>query len=288
MFNIIILYWEPGSGGDFIQSLLLSDNQYRGVVTNFNFTDSGRISPTLDLSFKELFESNLWYFKEWSHEDCCTLADIIKAENITQFVIPTHRVDQISVLQKYFSNSVSVGITYPENMFPIVLKNWCKKVAQTDSYLGKIYNQPVHQYLKNNNVFGEFVLKEQLRFGTRLRTSVEDVFDVAISLEKLYLADLSDIHLLISDQSTVYDNVHRWLSAQGEIQQYCFTVHTNLKDAIGYNSKAVIAGKSNIKLDSFDNILIKEYFLKNTLIKNVPIFKTLKQADTFLTSELAV
>jgi hypothetical protein len=41
-------------------------------------------------------------------------------------------------------------------------------------------------------------------------------------------------------------------------------------------------------LDSFDNILIKEYFLKNTLIKNVPIFKTLKQADTFLTSELAV
>jgi hypothetical protein len=173
-------------------------------------------------------------------------------------------------------------------MFPIVLKNWCKKVAQTDPYLGKIYNQPVHQYLKNNNVFGEFVLKEQLRFGTRLRTSVEDVFDVAISLEKLYLADLSDIHLLISDQSTVYDNVHRWLSAQGEIQQYCFTVHTNLKDAIGYNSKAVIAGKSNIKLDSFDNILIKEYFLKNTLIKNVPIFKTLKQADTFLTSELAV
>ena len=288
MFNIIILYWEPGSGGDFIQSLLLSDNQYRGVVTNFNFTKSGRISPTLDLAFKESFGSNLWYFKKWSDEDCCALADIIKAENITQFVIPTHRFDQISVLKKYFSNSISVGITYPKNMFPIVLKNWCKKVAQTDPYLDKIYNQPVHQYLKNNNVFGEFVLKEQLRFGTRLRTSVEDVFDVAISLEKLYVADTSDINLLIKDQSTIHDNMHRWLAAQGEIQQYCFTVHPNLKDAIGYNSKAFRSAKSTIKLDSFDNILIKEYCSTKTLIKNVPTFKTLKQADTFLTNEFAL
>lgn len=288
MFNIIILYWEPGSGGDFVQSLLLSDNQYRGVVTNFNFTESGRIFPTLDLAFKESFGSNLWYFKEWSEEDCCTLADIIKAENITQFIIPTHRFEQIAVLKKYFSNSISVGITYPKNMFPVVLKNWCKKVAHTDPYLDKIYNQPVHQYLKNNNVFGEFVLKEQLRFGTRLRTSVEDVFDVAISLEKLYVADMSDINLLLKDQSMIHDNLRRWLSAQSPIQQYCFTVHPNLKDAIGYNSKASCPGESSIELDSFDNILIKEYCSTNTLIKNVPIFKTLKQADTFLTNELVL
>lgn len=288
MFNIIILYWEPGSGGDFVQSLLLSDNQYRGVVTNFNFTDVGRISPTLDLLFKEPFGPNLWYFKKWSDEDCDALSTIIEEENITQFVIPTHRFDQISVLKKYFSNSISVGITYPENMFPIVLKNWCKKVAQADPYLDKIYNQPIHQYLKNNNVFGEFVLKEQLKFGTRLRTSVEDIFDIAISLEKLYVGDMSDINLLIKEQPKIHNNIQRWLSAQGAIQQYCFTVHPKLKDAIGYNSKAVLPGKSTIKLDRFDNILIKEYCLANTLIKNVPIFKTLKQADSFLTNELVL
>lgn len=288
MFNIVILYWEPGSGGDFIQSLLLSNNQYRGVVTNFNFTESGRISPTLDLAFKESFGSNLWYFKKWSDEDCFKLSNIIEAENITEFVIPTHRFDQIAVLKKYFSNSISVGITYPKNMFPIVLKNWCKKVAQTDPYLDKIYNQPVHQYLKNNNVFGEFVLKEQLRFGTRLRKSVEDAFDVAISLEKLYISDTSDINLLISDQTTIPSNLHRWLSAQSPIQQYCFTAHPNLKEALGYNSKAVCPSESTIQLDSFDNVLIKEYCLANTLIKNVPIFKTLNQADTFLTNELVI
>jgi hypothetical protein len=284
MSDILILYWEPGSGGDFIQSLLLNDStRYAGVITQFTSNSLGREVPLINPQFKEMFNhlTNQWYCREWTNNDCVVLLDAIKNHTAKTFVIPTHRIDQVWFLKEQFFNSTTVGITYPKNVFPIVLKNWCKKVAQHDVCLDKIYDQPIHQHLKKNKVFGEFVLREQLRFGYNIRPFVDDCFDMEISLEDLYIANATMLESLVDDLSVVSSKMQQWLSFQSLIPQGYCEVNPILKNSLGYNSKATTVNKLDPALDLYDNILIKEFCLSNTLINNVPTFKTLGEADCF-------
>jgi len=284
MPNILIFYWEPGSGGDFIQSVLLNDSiRYTGVITQFTSTNLGRVVPSINPQFKEMFNhsTNQWYCREWTNDDCVVLLDTIKNHTAKTFVIPTHRIDQVWFLKEQLVNSTTVGITYPKNMFPIVLKNWCKKVAQHDVYLDKIYNQPMHQHLKKNKVFGEFVLKEQLRFGFHIRPFVDDCFDIELSLEDLYIANATVLESLVDDLSVVLDKMQQWLSFQSFILQGHYRVNSILKNSLGYNSKATTVNKLDPELDLYDNILIKEFCSSNTLINDLPTFKTLSEADCF-------
>jgi hypothetical protein len=99
MKNFIVLYWEPGSCGDFVQSLLLSDTQnYSGIVERFECTDQGRISPTINKVFRQLdHEQHSWYHRMWSEKDCMYLQQHVGQG--TQFIIPTHSLDQVQELQ---------------------------------------------------------------------------------------------------------------------------------------------------------------------------------------------
>ena len=262
MPNILIFYWEPGSGGDFIQSVLLNDSmRYDGVITQFASTNSGRVIPSINPQFKEMFNhsTNQWYCRTWTSNDCGVLLDTIKNHTAKTFVIPTHQIDQVGFLKEQFFNSTTVGITYPKNMFPIVLKNWCKKVAQNDVYLDKIYNQPIHQHLKKNKVFGEFVLKEQLRFGYNIRPFVDDRYDIELSLEDLYVANATVFEPLVDDLSMVHAKMQQWLSFQSLVPQGHSGVNSILKNSLGYNSKATTVNELDPELDLYDNILIKEF-----------------------------
>lgn len=284
MPKILILYWEPGSGGDFIQSILLNDSaRYNGVVTQFTSTDSGRMVPAIKPQFKEMFThlANQWYWRQWSNNDCDVLLDIIKNQPADTFVIPTHRIDQVWFLKEQFSNSMLAGVTYSKSMFPTVLKNWCKKVVQNDVYLDKIYNKQIHQHLKKNNVFGEFVLKEQLKFGCNIRPFVDDRFDIELSLEDLYISNTNTLESLVDDLSWVSNRMQQWLSFQSLIPQCYCAVNLILKNSLGYNSKATKVSVMDPELDLFDNILIKEFCLSNNLTKDIPNFKTLGAADCF-------
>jgi hypothetical protein len=50
--KIIIFYWEPGSCGDFVNSLLLSQSyEYQSVIENFVYTEQGRLQPKLSKFF---------------------------------------------------------------------------------------------------------------------------------------------------------------------------------------------------------------------------------------------
>ena len=284
MPNILILYWQPGSGGDFIQSMLLNDSiRYNGVIGQFTWAESGQVTTTVKPQFKKIFdhEPGKWYSREWSTDDCDVLLDIIKNQTADTFVIPTHRIDQVWFLKEQFSNSMSAGVTYSKSMFPTVLKNWCKKVVPNDMYLDKIYNKPIHQHLKKNNVFGEFVLKEQLKFGCNVRTFVDDRFDIELSLEDLYIANTTMFESLVNDLDVVLDKIQQWLSLQSLIpQRYC-PVNLILKNSLGYNSKATKVSEVGLELDLFDNILIKEFCLSNNLTKDIPAFKTLGSANCF-------
>lgn len=263
MSNIIILYWQPGSCGDFVQSELLADtDNYSGVVNNFVVTGSGRTLPKIDLFFKQEFDHlpEQWYNRSWSTADCELLHNYVNTLKCKNFIIPTHRIDQLSILQKSIPSSKTMGITYPKNMFPLVLKNWCKKVAPADIQINKIYNQPVHQLMKNKNTFGEFVLTEQLRHGTGVRSEVNSVFDINLSLEDLFCRDSLD-----------------WLATQNRLHQYHCDLHPVLQQALGYNSKATLPTPEDLPLDTFDNILIRNYCSK----VQVPVFKFLSEANAF-------
>jgi hypothetical protein len=263
MSNIIILCWQPGSCGDFVQSKLLADtDNYSGVVENFVVTDNGRTLPKIDSFFKQVFDHppEQWYNRSWSTADCELLYNYINTLRCKNFIIPTHRFDQLAILQKSIPGSKTMGITYPENMFPLVLKNWCKKVVPPDTQINEIYNKPLHQLMKNKNTFGEFILMEQLRYGTDVRPEVGSVFDINLSLEDLFCGDSSD-----------------WLATQNRLHQYRCDLHPVLQQALGYNSKATLPNPEDLPLDTFDNILIRNYC---TDIQ-VPVFKFLSEANFF-------
>jgi hypothetical protein len=263
MSNIIILCWQPGSCGDFVQRELLSDtDNYSGVVKNFIVTDNGRTLPKIDLFFKQAFEHppEQWYNRSWSTADCELLYNYVNTLKCKNFIIPTHRFDQLPILQKSIPGSKTMGITYPKNMFPLVLKNWCKKVAPQDTQINKIYNQPIHKLMKNKNTFGEFVLIEQLRHGTNIQPAVNSMFDINLSLEDLFCRDGL-----------------KWLDTQNQLHQYQCDLQPTLKQALGYNSKATLPAAEDLLLDTFDNILIKEHCSE----VKVPVFKFLSEANAF-------
>lgn len=286
MTKILILFWEPGSCGDFIQSALLSDSiRYSGVVDFFTLDNNGRSMPKVKSIFLEKFDHvpKQWYARTWSQTDFDILKNILESENSEYFVLPTHRLEEVEKFKNNFTNAVSVGITYPKNMFPIVLKNWCQKVAPVDLNINKIYNQPIHDYFRNNNVFGEFILSESLSFGSNIRDSVLNLFDINISLEQIYVSDTSTIRDLVIDKTLFDSKFEQWLKLQGNIQKYNYPIDSRLKEALGYNSKASNLGSLDLKLDKFDNILIKKYFLKNYTNQQIPMFQTLDEANNFFT-----
>lgn len=280
MAKIVIFYWEPGSSGDFVVSSLLSNSEeYQGITEKFSLTTTGRILPTASTFLTENFacDEGMWYQKTWTVDDCQMISTYANNLDCNFFVIPTHRFEQVDVLKSIFANSITLGITYSNNMFPLVLKNWCKKVAPTDSIISEIYNKPLHQYLKNKGGFGEFVMSEQLKYKTNTRAHVSDQFDLSISLEDLYKGDLFSVTMLLHNSNHVSQLYQRWIEKQSIIHRFQYNIPLVLKEALGYNSKAPYSADLNIPLDMFDNILIKHH----CTIQNIPYFGTLQQAADF-------
>lgn len=280
MGNISILYWEPGSGGDFVHNLLLTQsNEYYGVIEKFNIDDHGRVIPIVSSFFKETFnhDSYEWYLRLWTVDNIKMLSNLTECNPERTFVLPTHCFEQLSFLKSQIPGVKTIGITYPSNMFLLVLKNWCKKVVPTDKKLAEIYNQPLHQYLRSKNVFGEYVLSEQLKFGLKIRTTIDDLFNTAICLERLYAGDLSILRTLFQNSDHLDHMFNVWIQKQSIIHRYHNQLPDSLKLSLGYNSVATKQGNLDVDLDVFDNILIN-HFNHLTPPKN---FKTLQQAADF-------
>jgi hypothetical protein len=284
MNKFIVLYWSPGSGGDLVQQLLLSHpKKFQGVVDSFRNSDTGRIVSSIKIEFENNFSHmcDHWYLREWTNADCRKILDITKSLDCETFVIPTHRQDQVDFLMANLENCQSVGITYSINMFQCVLKNWCKKVKAIDDQRENS-NKPEPQYFKNKRVFGEYMLLYYLKFGTigaNIEKSVENKFDISISLENLYNNDLSDFQNLV-DIDFVTQNLYKsWLVKQNSLYKKRYSIVEELEQSLGFNSKSEKTDDLEISLDAFDNILIRHYFSKSC-----PYFDTLDQANIFFKS----
>jgi hypothetical protein len=284
--KIIIFYWERGSCGDFVNSLLMSKPlEYQSIIENFVLTEQGRVATRLLSFFVQNFDHvpGQWRARTWSVRDCEILSQYVDILDCNTFVIPTHRLDQIEFLQSQFSNSITMGITYPKNMFPLVLKNWCKKTIPTDTAIQKFYNQPMHRYLQDKNMFGELILSEQLKFGNEFEPCVDKKFDISICLEDLYNNNLSVLESFFQDPGHVESHYNSWIHYQNYIHRYQYNLPSILHQALGYNSKSNRPGNTDCNLDTFDNILITHYCKTHTLLTHIPRFNTLQQALTFFT-----
>ena len=284
MAKIIIFYWERGSCGDFVNSLLMSKPlEYQSVIENFVLTEQGRVNPNLLSFFVQNFDHvpGQWRARTWSVRDCEILSQYVDTLDCNAFVIPTHRLDQIEFLQSQFSNSITMGITYPKNMFPLVLKNWCKKTIPTDNTIQELYNQPMHKYLQSKNMFGELILSEQLKFGNEFEPCVDKKFDISICLEDLYNSNLSVLESFFQDSEHVESCYNNWIQHQNYIHRYQYNIPSTLKQALGYNSKSTRPGSLTCNLDIFDNILITHYCTTHTSLTHIPKFRTLQQASDF-------
>jgi hypothetical protein len=280
MTNIIIFYWEPGSGGDFINSLFLArPNEYKSTLEEISISSQGRAVPVISQFFINQFDhvANQWYLRTWTVGDCDLIKQYTNNSNHEHFVIPTHRLDQVNFLQSQFNNCRTLGITYPVNMFPLVLKNWCKKVAPFDKSVCEIYNKTLHRYLRSKNSFGELVLRDQLKYSTSIKPCVNTHFDVEICLEDLYNRSLITVKSLFNDHSHVDQQFDQWIQKQNILHRYRYPVPVVLDQALGYNSKASQSNDLDVKLDIFDNILIKHHCVD----KDMPNFETLQQAANF-------
>jgi len=281
MTKFVVLYWEPGSCGDFVQQCLLYNKQYHGIIDNFVKDDMGRIRPgSVNQYFKDNFnvENNLWYEIDWNTNNVEKLFQYVQHQNIKEFLIPTHHYPQVINLKNQIPEILSVGMVYPKNMFPLVIKNWCKKVTANDTVLKKIYNDPLHKVLIQNKVFGEYILSEQLKFGTNIPFSVLEKFDVNISLESLFNKDVNQIKSLLINNEHVHDLFNEWFTYQSDLYKYQHDLAQELEQSLGFNSLATEITDMNIDLDIFDNILINHFSGSK---KQLPIFKTLNQAQIF-------
>jgi len=282
--KIIIFYWEPGSCGDFINSLFLArPDEYKSTLEKVAINDQGRVVPVVSKFFVDQFDHvpGNWYQKTWTIDDCKLIKKYVNNHDHEHFIIPTHRLDQVSFLQTQFDNCLTMGVTYPVNMFPLVLKNWCKKVAPTDKALCEIYNKTLHQYLRSKNSFGELVLHDQLRFSTDIKPCVNTHFDIEISLEDLYNSSLFAIKSLFKDNSHIDQQFDQWIKKQNILHRYRYQVPSVLDQALGYNSKAKNTSNSDVELDIYDNILIKHHCSD----KSIPSFNTLQQAANFFNKD---
>jgi hypothetical protein len=68
-----------------------------------------------------------------------------------------------------------------------------------------------------------------------------------------------------------------WFKQQSILHKYHYSMPSELKKSLGFNSLAVNKGSLDIELDTFDNILINHHAGSNQNTK----FKTLNQAINF-------
>jgi hypothetical protein len=287
MIKFIGLFWYPGSGGEFIQSLLLLEKQYIGFQEKFSLTPSGRVlenKKNIQIFNKKFFYPHHLYNRIWRNSDIPLLEKISKNYPNQTLIIPTHMIENINFLKKRLKNFYSLGITYKKNMYPIVLKNYCKKIVSDSSYKIKFketYNKKIHQYFKNKNIFGEYFFKQELKSNNNfIKQEAKNCFDYHINLEDIYIKNFSSLKKLIKIDRSKKEKINNWLSLQSKIYQSYFPLNQELKEALGFNSKAKKKYYKNLPLDNYDNILLQRYIKANKNI-NMPQFKNLASALFF-------
>ena len=275
MKNIVCLYWAPGSCGDLIQHLLMSTNQFRGLAKEYVLDQTGRTKPIIDEYIKELFPSadGNWFDRNWYTKD---LDNLKKISNEKSFIIGTHRQSQLDFLKENLGNDITtIGITYSKSMFPLIIKNFCKKVAPTDKIIKGLLstqeNSKLIDYMSKHNLFGEYFLDQKIKFfdfTIPIAEYNDNTYDITIELEDIYNNNLHQLSDVLTDNS--FNIFNSWYQRQDNLYKFKFQHNQQYIECIGYNSKATVESNEELSFSAMDSILIKHYFLKHNINHPIP------------------
>lgn len=283
MNNVLILYWEPGTGGDTVQKLFSMDPKFCTVVEDFQLEKSGRTSIKILPWFQDNFPHTpkAWYVRQW------TLADLELMDSWPDWpadstlILPTHRPDQARWLKTNIPNSSILGICYTKNLFQCVLSQRCKKIADFDVAISQHYTTPFFEKLRTHKVFGAYVLKDQLKFGSSLPQEVLPVWDYNLPFEQLLVGNISTLQQTGLDIDLVSDTLLSWCQQQKTLYRQQWQMNKGLRSALGFNCHAPLAQNLQLELDEYDRIFINHWLVQNRLPRSANKLSTLHQANDY-------
>jgi hypothetical protein len=283
MTNVIILYWQPGSGGDTVQHLLSLDSKFHTVSQRFDLDESGRTVVEILPWFKDNFSHtpDQWYWRDWTHNDVDMIHSCPNLSTHDTVIIPTHRRDQAVWLKENIFNSKVIGICYDKNLYPFVLGQWCKKVAFENLFVAEHYQTLLFQTLRKQNLFGAYVLKDQLRFESNILPVVLPEWDINLQLENLLLGDISILKTIGLNLDLIDSVLCTWSNQQKMLYRQQWDLTDNLKSALGYNHQAPVSTDLDLELDEYDRILIQHWLKEHDLPLTNHKLLTLNHANEY-------
>lgn len=260
MADALILYWQPGSGGDTVQHLLSQQPGFGSIVKHWQFTDSGRTVPRLDRYFHQLFKagSDGWYSRDWTHDDILQLVRYLQHRPEDLVIIPTHRPDQARHLANHVPRSKVLAVCFDHCLWPWVLTHWCHCFGAEDKNVSAYYDDALHQGLRTQGLFGVYLLQQQLRHGSRIITSAP-VWDYNLNLGKLLLNDLSDIEHFLPDLYRAQESLASWNQKHSALYRWQWPAHPRLIEALGHNPVAPMQCDLDHELTSYEAALINHW-----------------------------
>ena len=275
MKNIVCLYWAPGSCGDLIQYLLIKTNMFSGLAKEYVLDPSGRAKPIVDDYIQKLFpfKEDSWFNRTWDEKDLDNLKKLSKEKS---FIIGTHQQSQLDFLKHNLGNEITtMGITYPKSLFPLIIKNFSKKVAPYDKSIIELMsgekNIKLVNFMFEHKIFDAYFLDQQFKFfdfTIPIPEFNDSSYDIDIKLENIYNNDLSELKSLLNEES--FNIFNLWYQKQDNLYKFKYHINQQYIDCIGYNSKATISMDEEIKFSPLDSILIKHYFLKHKINHSIP------------------
>jgi hypothetical protein len=283
MTNVIILYWQPGSGGDTVQHLLSLNSKFYTVAQGFDLEDSGRTVMKILPWFGDNFshEPGQWYWRDWTYTDIDKIHSCPNLPTHSTLIIPTHRRDQAVWLKENIFNSKVIGICYDKNLYPFVLGQWCKKAAFDNVYVTEHYQTPLFQTLRNQNLFGPYILKDQLRFESNILQAVLPEWDFNLQLENLLLGDTSVLKNIGLDLEPIDSVLRTWVNQQKMLYRWQWRLTDELKSALGHNNQAPVSTDLEFELDEYDRILIQHWLKQRDLPLPDHKLSTLNHANEY-------
>lgn len=220
VMNKLCLYWAPGTFGDLVVSFLITQ-QYLTAMTAPYINSQGRVCFDYDKQWSDLFRldptsHNHDYWREWSVDQLAVL------NNLDKFVICTHNLDQCTQIKEYFNSQITtIGITYTEDFYDLILSTVIKKVLADDSDVLSILetNQPqLVKLYKETDKWEEFLYKVFSKNKSHIIPShvTADSFDLSIPMTKLIAGDLAFIETVLNFKLSPNDVefFNRWYSRQ--------------------------------------------------------------------------
>lgn len=280
----LILYHDPGSGGEFLTSLLLGTGDFYGNSDYLPVDDTGKVTskptkPEVQALFPGSIDHtglNRWGIREWDDWN----ETKIKSLTNKTWILNNMKWKSIKTLRKKGCDWPILKVSYESNMYWFIKKCVLKKCFR-QPYMGNLID-PTANYMLKKGVIQTWMLKKHLKLPKKVSLLMRE------AKAKVWkkIPTNWDIHvdnILAKDFSPLEDfdpsrfdkqSIDRWVSAQEPMFTKRPLLPRKVEKLFGYN-KCLAPVDYPCPLDEFDNIVIKFYY------PDAPIFNNTQELFTY-------